>query len=203
MLNRREEKARIEKLNMVNSLFFSEIGNKLLQYFVELDPDASRLRKELVVTNTWAAADFLKVSQLLKNHTYNIDIEKIPHKELKTFLQGKVDLLLRLLENPALLERESFTETIRAIFHFRDEFLLRHDISELPESDKRHLAGDMKRAYRLLAHQWLDYMRYLKESYPYLFSLAMRTNPFDLNASPIVNTEARLVDQAENSTGKS
>jgi hypothetical protein len=201
MLNRREEKARIEKLNMVNSLFFSEIGNKLLQYFVELDPDVTRLRKELVVTNKWSAADFLKVSQLLTNHPYNIDIEKVPQKELKTFLQGKVDLLLRLLENPALLERESFTETVRAIFHFRDEFLLRHDISELPESDKRHLAGDMKRAYRLLAHQWLDYMRYLKESYPYLFSLALRTNPFDLNASPIVNTEGQPSDQPENSTG--
>ncbi|MGD8915462.1 MAG: potassium channel family protein, partial [Syntrophobacterales bacterium] len=121
MLNRREKKARIEKLNMVASLFFSEIGNRLLTYFVELDPQAASLRKELVITNDWSAADFLKVSQLLKNHKYNIDIEKIPQEELRTFFAGKVDLLLRLLENPALLERESFTETLRAVFHFRDE----------------------------------------------------------------------------------
>lgn len=188
MLSRRERKTRIEKLNMVISLFFSEIGNRLLTYFVGLDPQALSLREELVVTNDWSAADFLKVSQLLKNHKYNIDIEKVPQEELKTFFDGKVDLLLRLLENPALLERESFTETIRAVFHFRDELLLRHDISRLPESDKKHLAGDMKRAYRLLAYQWLDYMRHLRDNYPYLFSLAMRTNPFDLNASPIVNT---------------
>lgn len=188
MLSRRERKTRIEKLNMVISLFFSEIGNRLLTYFVGLDPQALSLREELVVTNDWSAADFLKVSQLLKNHKYNIDIEKVPQEELKTFFDGKVDLLLRLLENPALLERESFTETIRAVFHFRDELLLRHDISLLPESDKKHLAGDMKRAYRLLAYQWLDYMRHLRDNYPYLFSLAMRTNPFDLNASPIVNT---------------
>jgi hypothetical protein len=193
MLNRREQKARIEKLNMVASLFFSEIGNRLLTYFVELDPEAASLRKELVVTSDWSAADFLKVSRLLKNYKYNIDIEKVPQEELKTFFGGKVDLLLRLLENPALLERETFTETIRAVFHFRDELLLRHDISQLPESDKKHLAGDMKRAYRLLALQWLDYMRHLKDSYPYLFSLAMRTNPFDLNASPVVNTVERSV----------
>jgi hypothetical protein len=186
MLNRRERKVRIEKLNMVMNLFFSEIGNRLLRYFVGLDPHVASLRKDLVVTNDWSAADFLKVSQLLKNHKYNIDIEKVPQGELNTFFDGKVDLLLRLLENPALLERESFTETIRAVFHFRDELLLRQDISQLPESDKKHLAGDIKRAYRLLALQWLDYMRYLKDNYPYLFSLAMRINPFDLNASPIV-----------------
>ncbi len=193
MLNRREKKARIQKQNMVNGLFFSEIGNRLLTYFVGLDPQAAGLRKKLVVTNDWSAADFLKVSQLLKNHKYDIDIKKIPLEELNTFFAGKVDLLLRLLENPALLERESFTETIRAVFHFRDELLLRHDISQLPESDKKHLAGDMKRAYILLAHQWLDYMRHLKDNYPYLFSLAMRTNPFDPNASPIVNTVGRSV----------
>lgn len=188
MLNRRERKARIEKLNMVINLFFSEIGNRLLTYFVGLDPQAASLRKYLVVTNNWSAADFLKVSQLLKNHKYNIDIEKVPQEELNTFFDGKVDFLLRLLENPALLERESFTETIRAVYHFRDELLLRQDISQIPESDKKHLAGDIKRAYRLLALQWLDYMSYLKNNYPYIFSLAMRINPFDPNASPIVNT---------------
>lgn len=188
MLNRRERKARIEKLNMVINLFFSEIGNRLLRYFVGLDPQATSLRKDLVVTNDWSAGDFLTVSQLLNSHKYNIDIEKVPQEELNTFFDGKVNLLLRLLENPALLERESFTETIRAVFHFRDELLLRQDVSQLPESDKKHLAGDMKRAYRLLALQWLDYMRYLKDNYPYLFSLAMRINPFDLNASPIVDT---------------
>jgi hypothetical protein len=32
----------------------------------------------------------------------------------------------------------------------------------------------------------LDYMKYMKENYPYLFSFAMRTNPFDREASPIV-----------------
>jgi hypothetical protein len=201
MLNRREKKARIEKLNMVASLFFSEIGNRLLTYFVELDPQAASLRKELVITNDWSAADFLKVSQLLKNHKYNIEIEKIPQEELRTFFAGKVDLLLRLLENPALLERESFTETLRAVFHFRDELLLRQDISQLPESDRKHLAGDMKRAYKLLAYQWMDYMKHLKDNYPYLFSLAMRTNPFDLSASPIVNEVATLVERPSQGQG--
>ncbi len=37
-----------------------------------------------------------------------------------------------------------------------------------------------------LIEQWLNYMRFLKDEYPYLFALAMRTNPFDREASPIV-----------------
>jgi len=37
-----------------------------------------------------------------------------------------------------------------------------------------------------LVRQWLAYMKYLKNFYPYLFSLAMRTNPFDQHASPII-----------------
>ena len=45
--------------------------------------------------------------------------------------------------------------------------------------DLEHLAGDMKRAYQNLICQWIDYMQHLKISYPYLFSLALRTNPFD------------------------
>jgi hypothetical protein len=46
-----------------------------------------------------------------------------------------------------------------------------------------HLAGDIKRAYHPLVSEWLDYMKYLKSNYPFLFHLAMRTNPFDRAAS--------------------
>ena len=56
----------------------------------------------------------------------------------------------------------------------------------MPDSDRKHLAGDMERVYGRLINQWTGYMKHLKEDYPYLFSLAMRTNPFDPAASPIV-----------------
>jgi hypothetical protein len=185
MLNRREEQARLKKLNMVIGLFFSEIGARLLTYFVKVDPEADSLRAELDVTHNWSNAEFLGVRKVLRDYKYNVEIDKVPLADLKMFFDGKVDFLLRLLENPNLLERESFTETIRAVFHFREELLHRGDLAGLPESDKKHLAGDIHRAYRLLTHQWLDYMKYLKDNYPYLFSLAMRTNPFDPDASPI------------------
>jgi hypothetical protein len=34
--------------------------------------------------------------------------------------------------------------------------------------------------------EWLSYMHHLRKTYPYLFSLSMRTNPFNPDASPVV-----------------
>jgi hypothetical protein len=71
-----------------------------------------------------------------------------------------------------------------AVFHLVEELESRPDISNLSELDLRHIAGDMQRAYSLLISEWLSYMKHLRENYPYLFSFAMRTNPFDPDASP-------------------
>jgi hypothetical protein len=73
-----------------------------------------------------------------------------------------------------------------ATFHLEEELVARSEEGELPESDLRHLAGDVDRVYGQLARFWLDYMKYLKTNYPYLFSLAVRMNPFDQCASPVV-----------------
>jgi len=186
ILSKREKRARLEKLNMVIGAFFSEVGTKLLTYFSDFDPKLDKIRKELIVANGWSEQEFSRVSKRLENYEYEVEIKKVNLEDLRGFLVGKGNFLLRLLENPNLLEHESFTELLRAVFHLTEELAHRKDLRELPDTDYEHLAGDIKRAYTLLVQQWLDYMRYLKDNYPYLFSLAMRTNPFDENASPIV-----------------
>jgi hypothetical protein len=90
--------------------------------------------------------------------------------------------LLGLLENQNLLEHERFTDVLWATFHLLEELMARPEFAGLPKSDLDHLAGDMRRAYQNILCQWIDYMRHLKTAYPYLFSLALRTNPFDVNA---------------------
>jgi voltage-gated potassium channel len=186
LLNRREKRVLLEKLNMLIGTFFSEVGTKLLAYLSDWDPNLDRIREELIVTNQWSEREFVAVSKSLKNHDYGVEIGKVDFEDLRTFLGQKEDFLLRLLENPNLLEHESFTELLRAVFHLKEELASRKDFEGLPHTDYEHLAGDIKRAYVLLVHQWLDYMKHLKDNYPYLFSLAMRTNPFDQQASPIV-----------------
>ena len=104
-------------------------------------------------------------------------------ESLKRILLENGDFVLRLLENQNLLEHESFTELLWAVSHLTEELSHRQNLQNLTDADKKHLAGDMRRAYRLLMLEWLSYMEHLKKEYPYLFSLAVRTNPFDPTAS--------------------
>ena len=186
LLNQREKRNRLEKMNMVIGSFFSEVGTLLLTYFSDFDPELAAIRKHLIVTNNWSDEEFVTVSKYLRKYDYKVEIRKIDLEGLKGFLLIKRDFLLRLLENPALLEHESFTELLRAVFHFSEELERREKVTGLSDSDYEHLAVDVKRAYTLLAQQWLDYVKYLKDNYAYLFSLAMRINPFDQTASPFV-----------------
>jgi hypothetical protein len=184
--NQREQTARFKKLNLLVGVFFSEVGTKLLVRFSHLDPEIEDIRHELLITGEWTDAAFRKISASLYGREYRIDMDRVDWKELGQFLFGRRELLLRLLENPMVFEQERFTEALQALFHLTDELSYRGTMKDLPARDLEHLTNDMKRSYRLVALEWLDYMQYLKETYPYLFSLAMRVNPFDKSASPLV-----------------
>jgi hypothetical protein len=179
----REKQSIRKKLNMVIGTFFSEVGTELLKKFSGFDPQSADIARHLVITKDWQDREFLKVRKSVQKHQSNINSKKEPLDKIKDFLVSKRPFLLTLLENPNLLEHESFTNLLWAVFHLTDELAHRIDLRKLPNSDYEHLAGDIKRAYNQLLVQWLDYMKHLKHDYPYLFSLAMRTNPFDINAS--------------------
>ena len=94
---------------------------------------------------------------------------------------------MRMLENPNLFEHDQFTDLLWAIFHLTEELSFRGDeLNDLPETDYKHIDGDLKRAYSQLTVQWLQYTQHLKDNYPFLFSLAARINPMNPAASPIV-----------------
>jgi len=183
MLAKREIEGRMNKLNMVIGVFFSEVGLQLMALFARSDREVDKIRSDLLVTAGWTDEMFRTASIDLKKYEYSVEIELIDLTGMKEFICNKRDFLIRLLENPILLEHQSFTDLLRAVFHCMEELAYREDVKNIPQSDKNHLANDFKRAYRLLINEWLDYMRYLKESYPFLFHLAMRTNPFDRSAS--------------------
>ena len=186
LLNQREKRARFEKLNMVIGIFFSEVGTKLLNFLSARDPDGEKIPEELLHKDGWSEKNVSRLGEQLNRYDYGLEIQNEDLSQLKVLLSDKKDFLLRLLENPNILEHESFTDVLRAVFHLAEELDYREDLERLPNSDRTHLVGDMKRVYRFLAYQWLFYMGYLKNNHPYLFHLAIRMNPFDQNASPIV-----------------
>lgn len=186
LLSVRAKRERLEKLNMVIGTFFSEVGTGLLAYLSDHDPSLSRVRGDLIVRGDWTDEEFSRVRTRLAGYDYDVMIDRIDLAALHTFLMERRDFMLRLLENPVLLEHESFTDLLRAVFHLTEELERRGSLTELPASDLEHLTGDIRRVYGMLVRQWLDYMHYLQKNYPYLFSLAMRSNPFDEEASPVV-----------------
>ena len=186
VLNEREKQTRLEKLNMVIGVFFSEVGTELLTIFSNADHGIDTIRSYLVDREHWKAGTFDSISKPVKNYEGSIAIERINLASLKLLLHDRRDFLLRLLENPNLLEHETFTDLLRSVFHLTEELEHRESFDVLPPSDFKHLAGDSTRAYRYLIIEWLSYMKQLRDNYPYLFSLAVRMNPFDREASAVV-----------------
>jgi hypothetical protein len=135
----------------------------------------------------WSKKDFQQAMKAAQSFPYEIHVEPVRLCELRSLLSKHRTFLLRLLENPNLLEHERFTDLLWAVFHLSEELELRGEgLENLPESDFHHLTGDLKRAYSQIMSEWLAYSMHLKESYPFLFSLAVRINPAGLHPSPVV-----------------
>jgi hypothetical protein len=187
LLSNREKRAKLKKMNMVIGTFFSEAGAELLKLSLKFEKNDEALKTLILHDRRWADKDFLKLIKQMPGFAYDIDIRGGNLPKLKVFLTSRREFLLSLLGNANLLEHDKFTDLLWAVFHLTDELEYRHDFDHLPDADWQHLAQDLRRAFRLLVLEWLAYMRHLQHDYPYLFSLAIRTNPFDSEASPIIS----------------
>jgi hypothetical protein len=186
LLTEREKRVMMKKLNMVIGAFFSEVGTSLLRDFVAVDGASAEKRDRLSAPGGWKEKGARELVGFFRGCEYRPEPAAGDLEKLRAFLVGKREFLLGLLENPNLLEHESFTEMLWAVFHLSEELEARTDFSKLPPSDVKHLEGDIKRAYGALTVEWLFYLEHLRKNYPYLFSLAVRTNPFNTAASVVV-----------------
>lgn len=183
LLNYRHKKDLLNKMNMSIGMFFSEMGIELLFMFSAFDPGLSNLLKKLKMNNTWTDRKFSEVRKRFQHRNCDTSvITSNDFEQLRTFLKSKRSFMLMLLGNPNLMEHQVFTDLLWAVFHLTEELIHRKDIRDLPKTDLDHLSGDIERAYTRLFGEWIKYMRHLKNNYPYLFSLAVRTNPFDKSA---------------------
>jgi hypothetical protein len=187
LLARRETQAKLEKLNMVVGAFFSELGNYLLQDLIKHFDNRLEISSHLNVTESWTKKDFKKADDFAYHLKVDVDCRNIDLGRLKAFLAEKRTFLLTMLENPNLLEHDRFTDLLWAVTHLDEELEARTSLIGLPEKDLEHLAVDIQRMYDHLASEWLDYVQHLKAKYPFLFSLVLRTHPFQEHRSPVIN----------------
>ena len=183
----REKQALLEKMNMVIGAFYSEIGNRLLAELLGSFDNQQEMCHHLNISEGWEAADFKQAAAFAQSLELMPDYKKTEFAELKAFLTLKRNFILTLLENPNLLEKDEFTDLLFATFHLTEELEARADLKKLPEQDLEHLAIDTRRMYSHLLVQWLSYAEHLRHKYPYLYSLVLRTHPFQENPSPTVS----------------
>ncbi len=187
VLARREKKALLKKMNMVIGAFFSALGRDLLAKFPLFIGNTGELAPRLAFTARWEKADFHRAMETARTFPYRVQVTPAALRDLRACLSDNRGFLLGLLENPNLLEHERFTDLLWAVFHLVEELEMRPESLEgLPAADYAHLAVDVKRAYSLIASEWLAYALHLKDSYPFLFSLAVRINPFGDAPSPVI-----------------
>ncbi len=188
LLSRRDKRSIMNKLNMVIGTFFSEVGMELLRKFSNFVINSQNLERQLELSPDWEKKDFKKAMFAVQNFPYEIKIDKSSLLEIRELLLSKRSFLMRLLENPNLLEHERFTDLLWAVFHLTEELVFRGELlGDLPDADCEHLNIDLQRAYSKLTIEWISYTAHLKESYPFLYSLVARVNPMNPQASPVVS----------------
>jgi voltage-gated potassium channel len=185
-MQRRQLVLNRQRIHMLVGIFYTEAGNELLRIFTGFDPNIASVRKDFLVTADWKPEKYLELKKRLTNYEYKIEPASLELEKLDVFLRAKGDLLVRQLENADLIDNENFTGLLWATVHLRDELAARPGLKNLPKADIAHIANDAKRAYGLLTIQWIDYLQFLKLKYPFLFSLALRTNPFVENPDAVV-----------------
>jgi len=176
LLNSREKQQKVKRINVIITTFFIEAGSDLIREMSAFDRKFNDFCKTIDARDLSNPGTALK--KRVKNYDWAVDSESANLYQLKAFLIGKKAFLLTMLENNNLIEHDSFTDMLWAIFHITDELQCRENLDDLPRSDTAHLSIDILRAYKLLISEWLDYITYLHNDYPYLFSLEVRKNPF-------------------------
>jgi len=186
LLNYRERGAQHKRLNMLIGAFFSELGTALLARLRDFDPDLAELRADLICRNDWTASSFAHAREHAAEAGKHVDSSRGDLTALRDFLLPKRSFMLGMLQNPSLLEHEEFTDLLWAVLHLADELAARPSLEDLPRADMAHLSVDIRRAWLASLREWLTYMQHLKSDYPYLFALAVRTNPFDPEADATI-----------------
>lgn len=169
LMEREKRIERLGKLNMLVGLFFSDIGYSLLAILSQADNDITKL--------TLDYNNLKSAKESLKSHKHSIIWEKIDYIKLQETVLDSKDTLTSLLSNENILEHETFTNLLLALMHLRDELILRR-FKELSHADCLHIKEDVTRVYLALTIQWIDYLQYLKTTYPYMYNTALKLSPF-------------------------
>lgn len=172
ILEYNSKKEKLNKLNMLVGIFFSEIGYELMRIIISSDANAKNLISSFSNLN--------EVEKIIKNHKHNINIHQIDIVALENLISDNNTILITAISNDNVLEHEIFTDLLMSIMHLKEElsFMKKNNLYDI---DFQHLKIDIMRVYKNLTLQWIKYLYHLEKFYPYLYKNAIQVNPFIYN----------------------
>lgn len=176
VFERRDDIRRAQQLQTLITLFYSEVGDRLIRLLSGCDPELPCIQEPPPPGKIWTIEDYSRLVEVLKSHTFNVEIQRIDVPALKKLLDSP--LLLTLLENPQAFNHPLFNKLLREMFHIKGELEVHGRISGLPDTLEAHLSGDLTKIYRPAVKLWLEHMKNLEKTYPSLFMTVLETNPF-------------------------
>ena len=141
LLTEWEKRSHLKKLNMVIEVFFSEFGKHLLVYLSNFDNNLNMIHDLIIDKDGTCRMDFKAAFKAMRSYKADIDMDKVHLHKLSKFLTDRRQFLVNLLQNPNLLEHQTFTETIMAVFHIAEELAAR-DLKNLSKEDIAHTKTD-------------------------------------------------------------
>ena len=134
IIERKEKEAMLEKLDMLMSTFFSEVGNDLISQLSTVNKYKASTENLKSIKN-WTEEDFDNKLAELKGSSLDFQADISPEEReefltnLSEFLESKREFIINLINNPNLLEKEEFTELTNAILHLDEELEHRKDLA--------------------------------------------------------------------------
>jgi len=177
LIERREKIERLEKLNIVVGTFFAELGKDLLRYLSKYDRKVESIARELLRVEDFEDEDFERIKKKLAERKYDIDIDRINLYELRKFLLNNKEFAINLLDNPAIIEHEAFTDMLWNVLHVTDELKRISSFENIDPQDYQDIKGDIEKLYKLLIYEWVRYVQYLRKRHPHIFIYEAKTNP--------------------------
>ena len=111
LLEHRDRRQRLERLRMLIGTFFSWTGYHLLNRLALLDRELPAYAPSLLAGLAWTDADLVRVQSSLVDRRFDLQATPADLAALRPFLHDRAEFMIRLLENPMVLEHESFTDS--------------------------------------------------------------------------------------------
>lgn len=173
LVNQREKKEKMSKLNMLVGLFFVEMGFEVLKILSDGDDKIEDILKE-----THFSKD---LGQFLISYDYKLNLEVIDKDALSNLFTKNINLITTLVSNETVLDKETFFNLLIAILGFRGSLVFRNN-KTFSNKDMNNISKSLSKIYKTLVLLWYEYSDYLYSVRPNAYSGDLFINPFGKNS---------------------